>query len=216
MALMSRRLVVCASAASLSLAAQPARGALACGEPKIETGEGPYYPVGEIPAASDLTCGANGVAEGSRILVRGTILDQRCQPLSSARIVIWQTDARARYLHPEANELPGRDPHFLYYAQQTTGADGGYRFRTIEPQPYDFHGLHRARHIHFEILHQRLGRFTTEMYFAGSEDDARRQIDEVWSSRSRRRRSALIAAPATAGGAEADDLPTYQFDIMLT
>jgi protocatechuate 3,4-dioxygenase beta subunit len=128
---------------------------------------GPFYPLA-LPADSDndliQVAGRSGTAKGTVTYVTGRILDSAGQPISGARVEIWQCDANGRY-HYVHDDRPDRplDDNFQGYGQTTTDEAGGYRFRTIRPVPYPG----RTPHIHFAVSAAGLPRFVTQMYVAG-------------------------------------------------
>ena len=90
------------------------------------------------------------------------MLDRDGRPVPGARIEIWQCDAFGVYHHPRDPRGPA-DPNFQGFGATTAAADGGYRFRTIEPVPYPG----RTPHIHFTLTGPGFERLTTQMYLAG-------------------------------------------------
>jgi protocatechuate 3,4-dioxygenase beta subunit len=131
---------------------------------------GPFYPVSERPdLATDLARSGEGAAEaeGQLIHVRGRVLNRSGQPVSRARIDIWQANAAGKYRHPsDANPAPV-DPNFKGFARLTTDAAGHYSFRTIKPGGYGTaEGDMRPPHIHFDV-EGRFDRLVTQLYFAG-------------------------------------------------
>ncbi len=194
-----------------------------CG-PAVQTERGPFYPKGEIPTARELLkFPLDGPAVQDQVIhVGGLVLSQDCEPVSGARVVIWQADSAGLYLHPDAIEGAQPNARFLYYAQTMTDRFGAYRFTTLLPSPYKYAGLSRARHLHFEVWSPLQGTSTTEMYFAGKEEDQRRSRDRVWLSRDANLRNALISAPVDdavrATGHPAfplDEFRAYRFDIRF-
>jgi protocatechuate 3,4-dioxygenase beta subunit len=131
-------------------------------------GEGPFYPR-ETPLESDAdlisVAGRAGRAQGEVTHVFGRVLDRTGRPLSGVQVEIWQCDAYGDYHHVGRQ---ARDPNFQGYGRVRTGADGGYRFRTIKPVPY----TGRTPHIHFALSGPDLPRFTTQMYLAGEPRNA--------------------------------------------
>jgi protocatechuate 3,4-dioxygenase beta subunit len=113
--------------------------------------------------------GSKGIAQGQIAHVSGRVLDRQGQPLSRMRVEIWQCDSNGRYHHPGDRCGVSSDPNFQGYGQFVTGADGGYRFRTIKPVPYPG----RAPHIHFAISGPGVEPITTQMYIAGAPENRR-------------------------------------------
>lgn len=189
------------------------------------TDEGPFFPSdAQILDISDLTRRHpdGPIANGNIIHVGGRIFGPECKPLSGVSVVVWQADNNGQYKTARSNNDSLLDPHFLYFGRVKTSAEGVYKFTTIMPRPYVYEGLHRARHIHFELIHPDFDRITSEMYFAGREDDARREIDEVWQSRNTRLRQNLISnvlsrTDRVSGGVAfpVDNIPAYRFDLCI-
>lgn len=128
---------------------------------------GPFYPV-ELPLDRDNDLvrikGHGGIAGGEISNVVGRILDENGRPVREARVEIWQCDVNGRYHHPWDRRNAPLDPHFQGYGQFVTGADGGYRFRTIKPVPYPG----RTPHIHFTISGPGFEPLITQMYVEGA------------------------------------------------
>ncbi len=153
-------------AAGLSLAALAAsRPAVAALAPTPRQTAGPFYPAA-IPLDSDAdlvtVVGRAERAAGTVAHIFGRVLDPDGRPVAGARVEIWQCDAFGRYHHPRDPRGPA-DPNFQGFGRATAGADGGYRFRTIEPVPYPG----RTPHIHFAIFVAGGPPFVTQMYLAG-------------------------------------------------
>lgn len=131
---------------------------------------GPFYPT-RLPLERDndlvAVAGRANRAKGEIANVIGRLLDERGRPVPSARVEIWQCDANGRYRHPGDRRDVPLDPSFQGYGQFITGADGGYRFRTIKPVPYPG----RAPHIHFAISGPDFEPLITQMYAAGAPEN---------------------------------------------
>lgn len=189
----------------------------------LQTEPGPYYPADPIPQAGDLTQRHAGGprAKGEVMYVGGVVLDSRRNPVAGATVAIWQTDDAGRYRHPKAPDQDQLDPNFLYFASVVTNDAGTYQFKTLAPRPYTYREIHRARHIHFEARHPDHGRMTSEMYFAGKDDDRRRRQDKVWKSRDPKLRPGLIVAPLPLDDPARcdlhfpDDAPAFRFDLQF-
>lgn len=179
----------------------------------LYTEAGPYRPIGDIPFTSDLT--AMGKAPGDLIQVEGSLQDQLGVPLADARITIWQADDNGNYMHVNAPNQSDLVPSFLYRASTVTDGDGAYSFKTIIPGSYEYQGIRRAPHIHFELYLRGACLATTEMYFDGPRDRNLRAQDAVWLSRSSSLRSSLIAAPSSHSPARRDQFKPYRFDLVL-
>jgi protocatechuate 3,4-dioxygenase beta subunit len=177
--------------------------------------EGPFYPVGSQPDTdADLTrvAGREDRATGEIILVRGRVLDTAGNPVTSARIVVWQANHHGRYDHPDDTNPAPLDPNFQGRALLRTDADGGYGFRTIKPGAYPMgsaeRGGMRCQHIHFRI-NSPSEELTTQMYFEG---DPLIEQDRQYAHAPEGTRHLLVAKPER----DADSgLATFRFDIIL-
>lgn len=127
--------------------------------------EGPYYPV-DKPADQDndlvMVAGSTGNPAGQILEFGGTLYDARGLPVNGAVIEIWQTDSNGIYRHPNDPGTELRDPHFQFYGEAQTNADGQYRFRTIMPGRYE----PRPRHIHVKVKLNGAELLITQFYFA--------------------------------------------------
>jgi protocatechuate 3,4-dioxygenase beta subunit len=136
---------------------------------------GPFYPL-ELPLDqdNDLTqvSGQSAVAKGEAADIFGQVLDARGNALPNVRVEIWQANAFGRYHHEGDRQNQPVDPNFQGYGRFVTGADGGYRFRTIKPVPYPG----RAPHIHFALSGSGFGPLVTQMYVAGAPENERDQL----------------------------------------
>lgn len=125
---------------------------------------GPFYP-DRIPIDHDNDLvrfeAGEGTAIGTVAHVSGRVLDLSGRPVAGAVVEIWQCDAGGVYHH--VGDRPGRDAGFQGFGRTTAGADGGYRFRTIQPVPYPG----RTPHIHFRIVPPGGGELVTQLYRAG-------------------------------------------------
>jgi protocatechuate 3,4-dioxygenase beta subunit len=170
---------------------------------------GPFYPL-EIPLDHDndlVTVAGNPTLAGGEIVnVVGRVLDINGQPVTGARIEIWQCDHNGRYHHPgDKRDSVPRDANFQGYGRFVTGADGAYRFRTIKPVPYPG----RTPHIHFAVSGSGVDELVTQMYLAGAPGNAGdflfNKIPDALKSR------VLVDFVAVSGAAE----PVGQFDIVV-
>jgi protocatechuate 3,4-dioxygenase, beta subunit len=135
---------------------------------------GPFYPVSERPdLATDLArpTGSAAEAQGQLIYVGGRVLTPSGEPVSHARIDVWQANAAGKYRHPSDINPAPLDPNFKGFARLTTDASGRYNFRTIKPGCYPTaEGEIRPPHIHLTIEGQ-FDRLVTQLYFAGEAEN---------------------------------------------
>jgi protocatechuate 3,4-dioxygenase beta subunit len=140
---------------------------------------GPFFPLKRAHTGQcDLTAigGANGVAQGEVIEVRGRVLNCNGDPVPGADLTIWQANALGRYMHPaDANPSP-LDPNFAGSTDIRSDEDGGYRIRTVKPGAYPAGtDWMRPPHIHFEVQ-GKFERLITQMYFPDDPLNARDRL----------------------------------------
>ena len=149
----------------LGLVALPVAGRAAAAIPTPPAAEGPFYPTRGMrydDVDNDLVRVSGEVEQAGGEVVRlsGRVLDSSGNPVPSARVEIWQCDAKGRYLHRGDRGRSSRDQAFQGFGHVLTGADGGYAFRTIKPVPY----TGRTPHIHVKVLVGDRDRLTTQFY----------------------------------------------------
>jgi protocatechuate 3,4-dioxygenase beta subunit len=131
--------------------------------------EGPFYPRA-IPADhdADLTqvAGRATSAQGIPLYFSGRVLARDGTPHAGAVVELWQCDAFGRYHHTGDRGEP-RDDGFQGYGAVTTGADGGYAFKTIRPVPYGG----RVGHLHVKLRTKGGAALTTQVYVKGDRAD---------------------------------------------
>ena len=170
---------------------------------------GPFYPlVRGRDVDNDLTLvrGRRGRAAGQVIQVQGRVVDRRGNPVSGARIEIWQANAVGRYAHPsDTNPLP-LDPNFQGFAKFVSGSDGSYRYTTIKPGSYpDGDDSPRPPHIHLDVSGN-ADRLVSEMLFPGEPLNDTDDVVPEWA------RSRLTA---TALGRGSDGISRFSWDVIL-
>jgi protocatechuate 3,4-dioxygenase beta subunit len=204
-----RHLLLGATAATLLAA--PSRFALAALAPTPRQTPGPFYPQ-TLPLDSDndlvRVTGHARDAAGTIAHVSGRILDVSGQPISDAKVEIWQCDSHGRYHYVDDRNPAPLDPDFQGYGTTVSARDGGYRFRTIRPVPYPG----RTPHIHFTVTAPRGGRLVTQMYVAGEPLNERDPV--LAQIRDSAARAAVIVALAPAPQVEPGAL-AGSFDIVL-
>ena len=163
-----RRWLAGTAAVGLSLAAGQALGLAKT--PRQTTG--PFYPYDHaLESDADLVQvnGRSALAKGVVAHLDGVVKDHRGRPVPGALVEIWQCDANGRYHHPRDRRNAPLDENFQGYGRSRTGAEGGYRFRTIQPVAYPG----RAPHIHFTIRGPGFEPLVTQMYVEGAPENDR-------------------------------------------
>ena len=141
---------------------------------------GPFYPIERLAEEdADLTWikGHTKRAEGTVIQVRGRVLDRYGNPVSGARLEIWQCNSLGRYAHANDIATMPLDQDFQGFAAIRTGAKGEWQITTIKPAAYESPIGRRTPHIHFDVS-GKSHRLTTQMYF--SDDDATNSKDILY------------------------------------
>ena len=166
---------------------------------------GPFYPLRPDPAAgNDLsTIDGKARARGRALAIVGRVTDTAGRPQSGVLIEIWQTNAHGRYHHPQDDSPAPPDPNFRGYGRATTGADGIYRFATIEPVAYPG----RTPHVHFRLSRGARELLVTQMYLPDAA--AANARDGLFMSLQDGARRRLVGVP------EAGAAGTLRFDIVL-
>jgi protocatechuate 3,4-dioxygenase, beta subunit len=175
--------------------------------------EGPFFPEstsGESDVDLTRLAGRNARAAGQVIEVRGRVLGPTGQPVSGARVELWQANAAGRYAHSaDAGNAAPLDPNFQGYAVIATGADGAFRFTTIKPGGYMVaQEGPRTPHLHWKIAANGRG-LTTQSYFP--DEEAANTADFLIR--------AMRADPRTliarAGAAGSEGARGYDWDVVL-
>jgi protocatechuate 3,4-dioxygenase beta subunit len=137
---------------------------------------GPFY----RPGAPHRPPGAHigRPQDGATTLVRGRVADTGGQPIAAATLDVWQCGANGLYDTQDPDQPP-----FNLRGIFTTGADGGYQFRTVRPVSYPIPvdgpvgdllraaGRHhwRASHVHAIVAAAGYEPVTTHLFDAANE-----------------------------------------------
>jgi protocatechuate 3,4-dioxygenase beta subunit len=137
----------------------------------------------------------DGEPLGERIIVTGSVSDERSHPLRNTLIEIWQANAAGRYIHKVDQHAAPIDPNFFGGGRCVTDGEGRYRFLTIKPGAYPW-GNHanawRPNHIHFSLIGPTItSRLVTQMYFPG---DPLLALDPIFQGTPEKARPRLIAS----------------------
>ena len=202
---------ILAAAASATFLAAPAHLAWAALAPTPRQTAGPFYPkVLPLDRDNDLArvAGHARDATGTITHIGGRILDSDGQPISDAKVEIWQCDSHGRYHYVDDHNPTPLDPDFQGYGMIVSAGDGGYRFRTIRPVAYPG----RTPHIHFIITAPRGRRLVTQMYVAGEPLNERDPV--LAQIRDPAARAAVIVSLGPAPELESAAL-AGRFDIVM-
>jgi protocatechuate 3,4-dioxygenase beta subunit len=134
-------------------------------------------------AATDLTTGPDGVAQGQRIIVGGRVLDEDGRPVANTVVEVWQANAAGRYRHDKDQWDAPLDPNFVGAGRVVTDEEGRYRYVTVRPGAYPWKNhanAWRPAHIHLSLLGAAFAsRLVTQMYFP---DDPLIALDPILQS----------------------------------
>jgi protocatechuate 3,4-dioxygenase, beta subunit len=186
----------------LALGALAASRAAAAPIVTAESPMGPFYPTGYVGEDDfDLTLlnGRSARALGDVIEVSGRVLDRLGNPVSGAKIELWQANANGRYAHGNDTSAGALDPNFQGLARLVTGPSGEWRIRTIRPNLYG----RRTRHIHFDVS-GKAHRLMAQMYFP--EDAEKNASDGLYR---------LLGESAETSLARMEAPDRYRWDIVL-
>src|ERR1700682_3765150 len=121
--------------------------------------EGPYFEPNS-PERGDLI---EADSRGHIVVLEGRVLSRSCAPVARVLLDLWHADQDGVY-----------DSHgYRYRGHVYSDADGGYRFRTIEPAVYPG----RTRHFHFKVQAPAKTVLTTQLFFPG---EPRNRIDRLF------------------------------------
>jgi protocatechuate 3,4-dioxygenase beta subunit len=123
--------------------------------------EGPYY----TPNPPLRTSFVAKNTPGTRLLLRGRVLDTNCRPVKNARVDFWQTDSKGVY----------DNAGFRFRGYQRTDAAGRYRLLTVVPGEYPG----RTEHIHVKVTPPDGATLTSQLYFPNSDTN---DGDGIYSS----------------------------------
>lgn len=173
-----------------------------------ESPMGPFFPL-DVPVDSDADLtwikGHATRAAGQVIEVRGRVLDQKGNPISGARLDLWQANAAGRYSHPADPAIAPLDPHFQGFASVVSDSQGDWRIVTIKPGGYDSPIGNRPPHIHFDIR-GRTHRNVAQLYFP--EDAEGNAKDMLYKALGAEAKTSLAVRDAA-------DPNKYAWDIVL-
>ena len=165
---------------------------------------------------ADLTAHGSGEPIGERIIVHGTVTDDRGTPVPGTLVEAWQANAAGRYRHDRDRHPAPLDPNFVGAGRCLTDDEGRYHFVSIKPGPYPWKNhtnAWRPAHIHLSLFGRSFSqRLVTQMYFPG---DPLFYQDPIFNGvRDERTRNRMISV--YDHGATREEWATgYRFDIVL-
>jgi protocatechuate 3,4-dioxygenase, beta subunit len=134
-----------------------------------QDGEGPFYPKQWDGELDNNLLNFNGkqYANGTPMTLSGKLFSVTGEALVGATVELWQCDEIGEYRHPRsAGDAPAQRG-FQGFARMISDSDGHYDFRTLKPVPYNG----RPAHVHFRVIAPGHRTLTTQMYFAGENEE---------------------------------------------
>ncbi len=134
-----------------------------------QDGEGPFYPAQWSGELDNDLLNFNGkqYANGTPMTLAGRVYSTDGETLPGATVEIWQCDDTGEYRHPKSGGEGPAQRGFQGFARILSTIDGSYSFRTLKPVPYDG----RPAHVHFRVIAAGHRDLTTQMYFAGQNEE---------------------------------------------
>lgn len=134
-------------------------------------------------------------ADGQLVLLYARVFDERCVPISDAKVEMWQTNQFGAYRFATKPELATPYPVFAGAGQTHSDNLGEFMFETIFPGGYTIrlrNGviLKRAPHFNIKIKHKEFGTYETNVWFAG---DRRNEEDYVYKKLSDESKQRVLA-----------------------
>lgn len=183
--------------------------------PLAEDTVGPYYPYSFLDGdRSDLTRLHYGLSvgpKGSRIILRGRLLDSDGAPVDDALLEFWQANAAGILRTPASDGHPELDPFFDGFGRLIT-TTAPFDFRTVKPGaiPTGDGMAARAPHITLTIFSDGITRLVTQVFF---DDEAQANAnDPLLASLPPELRRRLIAKRIGPSG---DGFTLYEIAIVM-
>jgi protocatechuate 3,4-dioxygenase beta subunit len=148
--------------------------------------EGPFFTPDSPARANFLEDGVTG----TRLFLRGRLLDASCAPIAGAVLDVWQADEAGAY----------DNVAFRLRGHQIVGADGRYELTTIVPGRYLNGAQYRPAHLHCKVYVEGVMVLTTQLYFEG---DPYNELDPWFSELT------MLRTQAVGDGLQAD----YDFSV---
>jgi protocatechuate 3,4-dioxygenase, alpha subunit len=159
---------------------------------------GPFFSIGF--AWLERTKLAEAAAAGTRVVIRGCVLDGDGKPVPDAVLEIWQADAEGRYAHPEDERHSGSGDGsgFWGFGRVPVNDQGEFQFTTIRPGSVKgADGSAQSPHLAISIfMRGLLRRLVTRIYFPG---EVLNEKDAVLALVPADRRATLIARAGDDG-----------------
>jgi protocatechuate 3,4-dioxygenase beta subunit len=132
--------------------------------------EGPFYRPG-APVRTDGKLYREG-DKGDVLVVSGQVVGQSGDPIPSAVLDVWHTNAFGRYDNDDSEHPPAED-EFRFRGKIRVNAKGEFRFETVRPGHYKLTpGQYRTAHVHFKVTGDGYRLLTSQFFFRGEQYNA--------------------------------------------
>ena len=111
---------------------------------------------------------------GEKIILSGVLLDEKCAPISNAKIYIWQVNEKGKYpykqLKPSAKKNVEINTKYSFQGSGVTVTDnkGMFNFITIMPKSIDKYGAN----INLRVIHENFEMFQTKLLLNKNQFDS--------------------------------------------
>jgi protocatechuate 3,4-dioxygenase beta subunit len=132
--------------------------------------EGPFYRPG-APVREDGKLYREG-DKGDVLVVSGQVVGQNGDPVPSAVLDVWHTNAFGRYDNDDPEHPPAED-EFRFRGKIRVNKKGEFRFETVRPGHYKLTpGQYRTAHVHFKVTGDGYQPLTSQFFFRGEQYNA--------------------------------------------
>ncbi|HZX74055.1 MAG TPA: hypothetical protein VFE57_06530 [Cyclobacteriaceae bacterium] len=120
----------------------------------------------------------SSVERGSRIVIKGKVVDKNQSPIAGARIITFQTDASGSYAPSDSITKRMSEPDSRLYGALRTDQHGNFEIHTVRPgaYPMKYEGRFIPQHVHVNVSVQGFQPVALQMVF----DDDPALKDNYW------------------------------------
>jgi protocatechuate 3,4-dioxygenase alpha subunit len=151
---------------------------------------GPYFHIGLSRMLIPIVAGPE--VKGTRVTIKGRVLDADQKPIPDALLETWQANANGKYAHPDDTQDKPLQKGFLGFGRVATDDEGSFSLTTIKPGRVPGSGGRlQAPHIEVAVsMRGLLKHLVTRIYFP---EEPSNGGDAVLQSVDEDRRATLIA-----------------------
>jgi protocatechuate 3,4-dioxygenase beta subunit len=134
--------------------------------------EGPFYRPG-APFRNKLSEAGD---KGDVLVIAGTILNRKGEPVPEALLEVWHASAFGRYDNDDPAHPPS-EKEFRFRGQLKTDKEGRFQLETVRPGHYSLSPeQYRTAHVHFKITAEGYQPLTSQFFF----DDEPYNKTDAW------------------------------------